>query len=175
MTTAPHLLVEQALDLINHYSRRARSAAGDEGRGYRPLPEVVGEVAAEVPGAGVEDLHVLADEAYEVFARADAGEDVAPAVNALLAPAAPTPRLGADGAVVWEVADDQAALRAALAITLLDWVHVRGAERLGLCNGIRCADAFADASPAGRKKYCSTGCLNRHKVSEHRRRAAAGA
>src|SRR5690606_19657579 len=53
----------------------------------------------------------------------------------------------------------------------LDWLHTRGAERLGICRGIRCADAFADLSPSGRKIFCSNGCLNRHKVAEHRRRA----
>ncbi|WP_418605473.1 CGNR zinc finger domain-containing protein [Georgenia sp. SUBG003] len=68
-----------------------------------------------------------------------------------------------------------AGLRGALGVVLLDWLHTNGPERLGVCGGHRCADAFVDASPAGRKKFCSAGCLNRHKVAEHRRRAAARA
>lgn len=173
MTTVPRLDITGVVDFVNHYSPRARRAAQDEDKGYRPLAEVLGPVAQGLPPLAVGKLHTLADDAYEVFVRSQHGEDVTAAVNDLLAPARPTPRLDTDGGIAWDVADGGATLRAALGVGLLDWVHVRGEERLGLCEGVRCADAFADSSPAGRKKFCSTGCLNRHKVAEHRRRAAA--
>lgn len=174
MATVPRLEITAVVDFVNHYSVRARRAAQDEDKGYRSLDEVLGPVAQDLPPFAVEKLHTLADDAYEVFVRSEHDEDVTAAVNDLLAPAGPTPRLGTDGQIAWEVADGRATLRAALGVGLLDWVHVRGADRLGLCEGVRCADAFADSSPAGRKKFCSAGCLNRHKVAEHRRRAAAG-
>jgi predicted RNA-binding Zn ribbon-like protein len=165
--------MDQVLDLVNHYAPRPRVAAQDESKGYRDLGAVLGEVAAGLPPTTEDVLHGAAEDAYQVFLDAHTGRDVAPALNALLAAARPTPRLGADGAVSWEVGDDGDPLRAAMAITLLDWVHSRGADRLGLCEGIRCADAFADSSAAGQRKYCSAGCLNRHKVAAYRRRAAA--
>ncbi|MPV36159.1 CGNR zinc finger domain-containing protein [Georgenia subflava] len=172
MIGVPGLEMVQVVDVVNHYARAARAAAGDEDKGYAELPAVLGERAGEVPSMSTDSLHTLAAEAYEVFAAAQAGDDVAPVINSLLAPARPTPRLDADGAIAWEVADRSDALRAAMGVTLLNWLHVQGAERLGLCEGIKCADAFADSSPAGRKKFCCVGCGNRHKVAEHRRRQA---
>jgi predicted RNA-binding Zn ribbon-like protein len=169
----PRLDITDVVDLVNHYSERARAAAGDEAKGYRPLHEVLAPVADQVGDRSTAELQALADEAYEVFVAADGGRAVAPVVNALLAPAGPTPVLAQDGDVVWEVPEGRSALRGALGVTLLDWLHTRGPERLGVCGGHRCADAFADSSPAGRRKFCSNTCLNRHKVAEHRRRAAA--
>ncbi|GAA4287428.1 CGNR zinc finger domain-containing protein [Georgenia daeguensis] len=172
MVAVPRLDISDVVDLVNHYAVRARAAAGDEGKGYRPLREVLASLAPQVGECSTGELQALADAAYEVFVAAADGRDVAPAVNALLAPAGPTPVLGANGDVVWEVEEGRSPLRGALGVTLLDWLHTRGAERLGVCGGRRCADAFADASPAGRRKFCSATCLNRHKVAEHRRRAA---
>ncbi|MCK6211522.1 CGNR zinc finger domain-containing protein [Georgenia sp. EYE_87] len=173
MVAVPRLDIADVVDLVNHYAVRARAAAGDEAEGYRPLREVLAPLAEQVGDGATEELQVLADAAYEVFVAAGDGRDVAPVVNALLAPAGPTPVLAPGGDVVWEVPEGRSPLRGALGVTLLDWVHTRGAERLGVCGGRRCADAFADSSPAGRRKFCSATCLNRHKVAEHRRRAAA--
>lgn len=180
MVAVPRLDVDDVVELVNHYAVRARAAAGNEDKGYRPLGEVLpaageGEALAEAVtgGATLDELHHLADEVYAVFTEAADGGDVVDVVNALVAPARPTPTLAPDGGIAWHVDDAGNALRAGLGIALLDWLHTRGPERLGVCGGNRCADAFADASPGGRKKFCSAGCLNRHKVAEHRRRAAA--
>ena len=173
MVAVPRLGISDVVDLVNHYAVRARAAAGDEAKGYRPLHEVLAPLAAQLGECSAGELQALADAAYEVFVAAEEGRDVAPVVNALLAPAGPTPVLAADGDVAWEVPEGRSPLRGALGVTLLDWVHTRGPERLGVCGGSRCADAFADSSPAGRRKFCSASCLNRHKVAEHRRRAAA--
>ena len=175
MLAVPRLTITDVVDLVNHYAVRARAAAGDEGKGYRPLGEVLSPVAEQVGECSTGELHELADEAYQVFVAAAEGREVAPVVNTLLAAARPTPALGRYGGVVWEVPEGRSPLRGALGVVLLDWVHAHGAERLGVCGGNRCADAFVDASPAGRKKFCSASCLNRHKVAEHRRRAAARA
>ncbi|MFH5823858.1 CGNR zinc finger domain-containing protein [Georgenia sp. AZ-5] len=172
MSAVPRLEVDQVLDLVNHYARRARTAAGDEDKGFRPLGEVLGATAGNVPELDEATLHALADEAYEVFVKAHGGDDVGPVLNEMLARSAPTPRLADDGSVAWEAAGGDNVLRAALAVPLLNWLHTRGADRLGLCEGIDCADAFVDASSAGRRKYCSSTCLNRHKVAAYRRRAA---
>ncbi len=169
METVAVLPMEQVLELVNHYARPARRAAENEERGYLPLAEVLGTGLAD---PGVDTLHEVAEEAYDVFVRAHDGEDVADALNTLLGVAGPTPRLGADGSVLWQVGRREQALRASVAVSLLDWVHTRGADRLGLCQGLQCADAFADLSAAGRRKYCSPGCLNRHKVAAFRQRAA---
>jgi hypothetical protein len=173
MVVVPRFEITDVVDLVNHYSVRARAAAGDEAKGYRPLDAVLGPAAEQVGERPTDELHGLADEAYEVFVAAAEGRDVAPVVNSLLAAARPTPVLAPDGDVAWEVAEGCSPLRGALSVVLLDWLHAHGPERLGVCGGNRCADAFVDASPAGRKKFCSPGCLNRHKVAEHRRRAAA--
>ncbi|MFD1504750.1 CGNR zinc finger domain-containing protein [Georgenia yuyongxinii] len=172
MSAVPQMEMDQVLDLVNHYAPRPRAAAQDESKGYRDLGAVLGDLASTFPASSEGALHAAAEDAYQVFLDAHTGHDVAPALNALLAAARPTPRLGPDGAVMWEVGDDGDPLRAALAIALLDWVHARGADRLGLCEGIRCADAFADSSAAGQRKYCGAVCLNRHKVAAYRRRAA---
>jgi len=173
MVVVPRIEIADVVDLVNHYSERARAAAGDEAKGYRVLDEVHGPLAEQVGNRSPDELHALAGEAYEVFVAAAEGRDVAPVVNAFLVAARPTPVLRPDGDVAWAVAEEGSALRGALGVVLLDWLHTHGAERLGVCGGNRCADAFVDSSPAGRKKFCSSGCLNRHKVAEHRRRAAA--
>lgn len=169
METVAVLSMDQVLELVNHYARPARRAAENEDHGYLPLAEVLETGLAD---PGVESLHEIAEGAYDVFARAHDGEDVADALNSLLGAARPTPLLGAGGSVEWQVGRREQALRASVAVSLLDWVHTRGADRLGLCHGLQCADAFADLSAAGRRKYCSPGCLNRHKVAAFRRRAA---
>ncbi|MFC7405546.1 CGNR zinc finger domain-containing protein [Georgenia alba] len=175
MVTVPRVEMADVLELVNTYGRVPRATAQDQGEGYPALSAVMADNAERFPGTELEHLQALADEAYQVFAAAHEGGDVADRVNALLAPASPTPTCTPECGIEWEVADAADALRAALGVALLDFLHTRGAERLGTCKGIRCADAFADLSPSGRKLFCSSGCLNRHKVAEHRRRAKASA
>ncbi|GAA4430254.1 hypothetical protein GCM10023169_33450 [Georgenia halophila] len=171
MVEVPKLEMAEVIEIVNSYAAEARAAAHDEHKGYPLLAEVVGGTADAFPAVRLTELQSLAGEAYEVFVAAEAGSDVAGPVNALLAPAAPTPTCTSEGGIEWEVHKGADTLRASIAIALLDWLHTRGAERLGTCHGTRCGDAFADLSPSGRKIYCSNGCLNRHKVAEHRRRA----
>jgi predicted RNA-binding Zn ribbon-like protein len=57
---------------------------------------------------------------------------------------------------------------------LIQWGDSRG---LGTCAGTRCADAYADLSPTGHKRFCSLNCQNRNRVAAFRakRRPAGGA
>ena len=52
-----------------------------------------------------------------------------------------------------------------------------GLRRLGTCAGTRCADAYADLSPAGHKRFCSLNGQNRNRVAAFRakRRPVGGA
>lgn len=161
----------ELLAVVNYYAVTPRRAAEDEHEGYPALTAVLGEAPDRFPDIKLGELQALAAEAYGVFVAAQDGGDVAACVNVMLAAAAPRPTCTDECGIAWEVDDSDQILRAAIGITLLDWLHTRGAERLGICRGIRCADAFADLSPSGRKIFCSNGCLNRHKVAEHRRRA----
>jgi len=40
---------------------------------------------------------------------------------------------------------------------------------MGVCSGHRCADAYIDTSPAGRRRFCSVTCQSRARVAAWRR------
>jgi predicted RNA-binding Zn ribbon-like protein len=74
---------------------------------------------------------------------------------------------------VWVVGNDRDALLAAASVCLRELLVEQGADRLGTCAGVRCADAYVDASPGGHRRYCSITCQNRNRVAAFRRRRAA--
>jgi len=173
---APQVAVSWLVGLVNEYAAVPRAVAGEEAL---PLPDL----ALPAP-AGNLHLHVdreqllqLAEGLHAVFAAAHrGGEDFARALNAILLRTRPWPHLGA-GEIVWTAGGTHGrhdahlqALTAGSALALLDFQCRYGQQRLGLCAADRCADVYADVSAAGRRRFCSPACLNRHKVAAHRSR-----
>ena len=74
----------------------------------------------------------------------------------------------------WLVEDPQQTLLAAAALTLRHQLAVGGPDRVGVCSGQRCADAYIDASPAARRRFCSVTCQNRTRIAAWRRERRAG-
>ena len=130
------------------------------------LPLRVGHRTAPPPG---NDATVVADRVHAVFASADPAERAA-AVTAMLAEAEVRPEMSvADGrtVAVWRASD---ALLGAAALALRDHL-AQHPDRLGVCADHQCADVYIDASPAGRKRFCSLTCQNRARVAAFRKRA----
>ena len=107
-----------------------------------------------------------------MFAAADLGERVA-LVAGLLTQTGVTPALefsdtvGRPGAT-WRVPGARDALLAAAALTLRHQLAEHDPDRVGVCSGRRCADAFIDASPAGQRRFCSVTCQNRARIAAWR-------
>jgi len=68
------------------------------------------------------------------------------------------------------VDDARQALPAAAALTLRHQLAGHDAARVGVCCGRRCADAYIDASPGGRRRFSSVTCQNRARVAAWRQR-----
>lgn len=83
--------------------------------------------------------------------------------------------LAADGpAAAWQVPRERDALLGAVALALRDRLAARP-DRLGVCHDRHCADVYADASPAGQRRFCSLTCQNPSRVASFReRRRQAG-
>lgn len=99
------------------------------------------------------------------------GADDIAAINAAAAGPAPRLRLGAAG--MDKVADDpMAALRAEIATDAIAILGSARRTRLRRCGG--CRMLFYDASPPGRRVWCSSaaGCGNRAKTKNRRARIA---
>lgn len=164
--------------LVNEWGTEPRAAAGED---QAPYPDT-GLLAALLAGSGVRScppsaltdraLGQVADCLHRVFAAADLSERV-DLVAGLLAETAVSPALQlADGCpgATWRVADARHALLAAAALTLRHQLAEHDPDRVGVCSGRRCADAFIDASPAGQRRFCSVTCQNRARVAAWRQR-----
>jgi predicted RNA-binding Zn ribbon-like protein len=118
----------------------------------------------------------VADALFEVFAAGDDGQRAA-LVAALLTETGVRPTvLAADGRVreSWSVADPDRAGRAAAALAFWAALAVHPG-RLGVCADEKCADVYADASPAGHRRFCWLTCQDRARaVALRRRRARSG-
>src|ERR1700684_3913036 len=73
-------------------------------------------------------------------------------------------------AAAGEVPPARDALLAAAALTVRDQLAGHDPDRVGVCSGRRCADAFIDASPAGQRRFCSVTCQNRARIAAWRHR-----
>jgi predicted RNA-binding Zn ribbon-like protein len=171
---APDVLVW----LVNEWGSVPRAAAGEEQASY-PDTDLL---AALLAGSGVRDcppavltgpaLRQVADRLHRVFAAADLGERVA-LVAGLLAQTGVTPALeltdaGERPGATWRVSGARDALLAAAALTLRHQLAEHDPDRVGVCSGRRCADAFIDASPAGQRRFCSVTCQNRARIAAWR-------
>ncbi len=164
--------------LVNEWGSVPRAAAGEEAA---PYPDS-GLLAALLAGSGIRScppglltsqaLVQVADRLHRVFAAADPGERVG-LVTGLLAETGVRPGLDlADGRAseTWLVDDARQALPAAAALTLRHQLAAYDPGRVGTCSGRRCADAYIDASPGGRRRFCSVTCQNRTRVAAWRQR-----
>jgi hypothetical protein len=166
----PEVSIAEVVDLVNEYADTPRQVAGESGHAYPGLPWLPPNVGDGVSDDGLAPVVTVANAAFHVFRLAEAGDEIHAALNAVLDDARPWPRaLG--HRQEWAVRRPMQRLPAAVGLALLGWATTRGPERLGLCRADRCSDVFADASPAGRRRFCSAVCLNRHKVRAHRLRA----
>ncbi|MDQ2810812.1 MAG: CGNR zinc finger domain-containing protein [Actinomycetota bacterium] len=164
--------------LVNEWGTVPRAAAGED---QAPYPDT-DLLAALLAGSGVRScppsaltdraLGQVADRLHRVFGAADLSERV-DLVAGLLAETAVTAALDvADGhpSATWRVADARLALLAAAALTLRHQLAEHDPDRVGVCSGRRCADAFIDASPAGHRRFCSVTCQNRARIAAWRQR-----
>ena len=164
--------------LVNEWGEVPRAAAGEE---QAPYPDT-DLLAALLAGSGVRDcpptaltgpaLRQVANQLHRVFAAADLGERVA-LVAGLLAQTGVTPALeltdtGDRPGATWRVPAAHDALLAAAALTLRHQLAEHDPDRVGVCSGRRCADAFIDASPAGQRRFCSVTCQNRARIAAWR-------
>ena len=162
--------------LVNEWGSVPRAAAGED---QAPYPDA-GLLAALLAGSGVRDcppgllttraLTRSAGRLHPVFAAPDPGEQLG-LVNALLTETGVRPALelaGGHPAETWLVEDSRQTLLAAAALTLRHQLAAGGPDRLGVCSGHRCADAYIDASPASRRRFCSVTCQNRARVAAWR-------
>ena len=162
--------------LVNEWGTIPRAAAGEDQAPY-PDTELLAALLAgsgvrSCPPAALTDraLGQVADRLHRVFAAADLGEQV-DLVAGLLTETSVTPALDlADGHpdATWRVPDARLALLAAAALTLRHQLATHDPDRVGVCSGRRCADAFIDASPAGQRRFCSVTCQNRTRVAAWR-------
>jgi CGNR zinc finger protein len=169
----PPLLVS----LVNGWGTEPRRQAREQDLPYPPLATVLGRL--DLPGVpesavGDRQLKRLADALYPVFATPAPGDRVS-LVNDLLERSRVRPAVGVSGDRVEElwVAPERDALLAAAAVCLRGQLAGHEPERLGTCAGVRCADAFVDASPGAHRRYCSITCQNRNRVAAFRRRRVA--
>jgi predicted RNA-binding Zn ribbon-like protein len=118
----------------------------------------------------------LADALHPVFATTDDGLR-ARLVTDLLETTGVRPVLTVhdDGRLVgsWTVDDPAQVSRAAAALALRRQL-AEHPGRLGVCADGQCADVYIDASPAGRRRFCSVTCQNRARAAAFRRRSRTG-
>ncbi len=160
---SPDLLVW----LVNEWGAVPRAAAGEEGTPY-PDPAPLG-------AAGVGDRPGSAGRLHRIFAAPHPTERVR-LLATLLADTGVRPGLTLADDVpceTWHVDDPNDALLAAAALTLRHQLARHDPARVGVCTGLRCADAYIDASPAGQRRFCSVTCQNRARVAAWRRRQAS--
>lgn len=165
MPAIPALEMRGLVEFVNEYADRPRAVAGERDLPYPGIEGLPDDLAAMPLPA----LVSAANQAYRVFAAAPDGH--APeTLNGILRSTAPSPRATEDG-IRWSARNPSQLLPAAVAICLLEWLAAHGPHRLGLCHGAKCTDVYADASPAGSRRFCSSTCLNRHKVAAYRSRS----
>ena len=164
--------------LVNEWGSVPRAAVGQD---EAPYPDT-GLLAALLAGSGIRScppelltsqaLSQVADRLHRVFAAADLGERVG-LLTWLLAETGVRPALDLAGGrpgETWLVDDARQALPAAAALTLRHQLAGHDPDRVGICSGRRCADAYIDFSPGGQRRFCSVTCQNRARVAAWRQR-----
>jgi predicted RNA-binding Zn ribbon-like protein len=143
--------------LVNDWGSRPREV------GHRGQPEL----DPEKQQAAI----TVADRLHAIFADDDAAGRAA-VVTAMLAEAGVRPALTVVAGVLtasWYVPHKPDALLASAALAVRDHLAAQP-ERLGVCHDRHCADVYVDASPAGRRRFCSLTCQNRSRAASFRER-----
>jgi hypothetical protein len=165
----PLLDVRRVVEFVNEYADDPRAAAHEQ---EMPYPDAVDVLAwpgsLPVPTSGA--LITAANAAFPVFSSAREGRAFEK-LNALLRSAGPAP-VATESGLRWTVHELDRILPAALGTSLLEWLMRYEQTRLGTCHASKCVDVYTDTSPAGQRRFCSSACLNRHKVAAYRRRSS---
>jgi len=165
------------VELVNGWSSAARHEDGRDTAPYPPASDVVGRLGILPPVSATltnQELCAVADQLHLVFAAPDATSR-ALRVNDYLHATGVRPTLRATGTEVhgaWSVPDPSGALLGAAVITVREFLADHDPDRLGICTGRQCADVYVDASPAGRRRFCSVTCQNRNRLAAFRSRQA---
>lgn len=165
----PALDVSRVVVFVNEYAVRPRAAAGEQEMPYPDAADVL-VWPGRLPIPAVGDLVAAANAAFRVFSSAHdsrAFEEL----NGLLRSARPSP-VATESGLCWMVDAPGEVLPAALGTCLLEWLMNHEQARLGTCHASKCVDVYTDASPAGQRRFCSSTCLNRHKVAAYRQRSS---
>jgi hypothetical protein len=154
------------LRLVNGYTPEVREAAGAADQAYPSLDPT----GFPLPRRS-QDLVELAEAHWQVFVEVDP-ERRSRLLTVLLRRAELSPAITPSGELAWSTSHRHAVGRAAAAcaVALLEVVQRRGWDRIGVCGGDDCLDAFIDEAGSSHRVYCSTTCLNRAKVRAHRAR-----
>ncbi|RRO13117.1 CGNR zinc finger domain-containing protein [Saccharopolyspora rhizosphaerae] len=167
MFTVPLLDLSCLVEFVNEYADRPRAVADEQAAPYPDASELLAWPGG-FPEHTLADLAGVANAIYGVFSSAGEGRAL-DELNVVLRSTGPTP-VATESGLRWTVDRPEGVLPAALATCVLDWLLNHGQARIGTCGASHCVDVYADASPAGRRVFCSSTCLNRHKVAAHRRR-----
>ncbi|MFC5825999.1 CGNR zinc finger domain-containing protein [Nonomuraea insulae] len=162
------------VELVNGWGSVPREARAVDypGEGYPPIAGIALPAGPELTDRA---LTLAADRLHPVFATVGAAGQ-ARLVNELLVETGVRPLLSVMGDHThanWAVGDGADAVLAAAAVALRRHLADHGSQRLGVCTGRRCADVYIDASPAGRRRFCSVTCQNRARVATFRSRRAS--
>jgi predicted RNA-binding Zn ribbon-like protein len=173
VTPAPLAFV---VEVINMWGSIPREVAGEQQTPYpllRDLAQQHGFRLDPVTDAlNDESVVQAADALYPLFDTPDAAVLV-DRVNEVLDLSEVRPALTRAGDRIAEGWITKAPDRLLAACTLALHHHLLAwgdGHRLGLCEGVRCADVYADSSSAGRRRFCSTTCQNRSRVAAFRAR-----
>jgi hypothetical protein len=165
------------VELVNGWAGAARREDGRDGTPYPPVSDIAGRlgIPAQVSSARTDqELSAVADSLHLVFAAPDPTAR-AQRVNECLHATGVRPTLRPMGNELhraWTVPDAQVAALGAAVITLREFLADHDPDRLGICTGRHCADVYVDASPSGRRRFCSVTCQNRTRLAAFRSRQA---
>lgn len=162
--------------IVNEWGDAPRREAGVDGQPSPDADSLRKESPAfwaQLPAVDSDELIAVANLVHPVFA-ATSGAECAERLTALIDEAAMSPELVSDAWSVherWRTTRPDRALLAGAVLSLIDHVrHEPDASRLGTCEGDACVDAYVDASPGGRRQYCSLTCQNRARTRAYRAR-----
>jgi predicted RNA-binding Zn ribbon-like protein len=173
VTPAPLAFV---VEVINTWGSIPREVAGEQQTPYPSLRDLAQEhgfrLDSVTDGLSGKNVVQTADALYRLFDTSDAAVLV-DRVNEVLDLSEVRPALTRAGDRIAEgwITNEPGRLLAACTLAIHHHLLAWGdGHRLGLCEGVRCADVYVDSSSAGRRRFCSTTCQNRSRVAAFRAR-----
>jgi CGNR zinc finger len=156
------------LRLVNGYTPAVRQVAGEADQPHPTLEPL------ELPLPDRDDLTSIAEAHWQVFAESEPTRRAA-LLTELLEHSQLSPLITPAGQLEWTTRRQETAgrLAAACTVTLAEIVQDLGWDRIGICGGSDCIDAFVDEGGRSHRIYCSTTCLNRAKIRAYRARLNA--